>query len=475
MISKQFTQLLFHNLTLSLFVHYAICDIETTGGNPKNSKITEIAIYKHDGEKVIDEYDTLVNPEIPIPPFIVNLTGINDRMVENSPRFFEIAKEIIEFTKDCVFVAHNVGFDYGVLRSEFRSLGFDFRRPHLCTVRSSRHVLPGHDSYSLGKLTRALGIDLIGRHRAGGDALATAKLFGIIYEKDKENLLSFIQEELNPKRLHPNLDIDFLDDIPNKTGVYKFYNDTNQLIYIGKSIHIKKRIEQHLRNLKTSKGVEMQKEIARIDYELTGSELIALLLESQLIKQYTPKYNRALRRNKSPYGLFSYIDGNDYIRLYVGQTAKLSEIPLATFSTKKEGNGFMLRIVDENNLCQKLCDLYKTNSACFQYEIGECNGACIQKESSASYNSRCQKLIDTLNLKEASFYIVGKGRQKNEKSLVLIKKGTLQGFGYAPFHFNRKKPKDWEEFISFSGEDRDARSIVRLFLRKNKGIEIASL
>ncbi len=475
MISKQFTQLLFHNLTLSLFVHYAICDIETTGGNPKNSKITEIAIYKHDGEKVIDEYDTLVNPEIPIPPFIVNLTGINDRMVENSPRFFEIAKEIIEFTKDCVFVAHNVGFDYGVLRSEFRSLGFDFRRPHLCTVRSSRHVLPGHDSYSLGKLTRALGIDLIGRHRAGGDALATAKLFGIIYEKDKENLLSFIQEELNPKRLHPNLDIDFLDDIPNKTGVYKFYNDTNQLIYIGKSIHIKKRIEQHLRNLKTSKGVEMQKEIARIDYELTGSELIALLLESQLIKQYTPKYNRALRRNKSPYGLFSYIDGNDYIRLYVGQTAKLSEIPLATFSTKKEGNGFMLRIVDENNLCQKLCDLYKTNSACFQYEIGECKGACIQKESSTSYNSRCQKLIDTLNLKEASFYIIGKGRQKNEKSLVLIKKGTLQGFGYAPFHFNRKKPKDWEEFISFSGEDRDARSIVRLFLRKNKGIEIASL
>ncbi|MCO4813720.1 MAG: GIY-YIG nuclease family protein [Flavobacteriales bacterium] len=456
-------------------MHYAICDIETTGGNPKNSKITEIAIYKHDGEKVIDEYDTLVNPEIPIPPFIVNLTGINDRMVENSPRFFEIAKEIIEFTKDCVFVAHNVGFDYGVLRSEFRSLGFDFRRPHLCTVRSSRHVLPGHDSYSLGKLTRALGIDLIGRHRAGGDALATAKLFGIIYEKDKENLLSFIQEELNPKRLHPNLDIDFLDDIPNKTGVYKFYNDTNQLIYIGKSIHIKKRIEQHLRNLKTSKGVEMQKEIARIDYELTGSELIALLLESQLIKQYTPKYNRALRRNKSPYGLFSYIDGNDYIRLYVGQTAKLSEIPLATFSTKKEGNGFMLRIVDENNLCQKLCDLYKTNSACFQYEIGECKGACIQKESSTSYNSRCQKLIDTLNLKEASFYIIGKGRQKNEKSLVLIKKGTLQGFGYAPFHFNRKKPKDWEEFISFSGEDRDARSIVRLFLRKNKGIEIASL
>ena len=456
-------------------MHYAICDIETTGGSPKNSKITEIAIYKHDGEKVIDEFDTLVNPEIPIPPFIVNLTGINDRMVENSPRFFEIAKEIIEFTKDCVFVAHNVGFDYGVLRSEFRSLGFDFRRPHLCTVRTSRFVLPGHDSYSLGKLTRALGIDLIGRHRAGGDALATAKLFSILYAKDKGNLQSFIQEELNPKRLHPNLNIEILDDLPNKTGIYKFYNEVNQLIYIGKSVHIKKRIEQHLRNLKTAKGVEMQKEIARIEYELTGSELIALLLESQLIKQYTPKYNRALRRNKSPYGLFSYIDGNDYIRFYVGQTAKLSETPLATFTTKKEGNGYMEKIVAENKLCKKLCDLYTTNSACFQYEIKECKGACIQEESFESYNSKCQQLIDTLNLKEESFYIIDKGRQKNEKSLVLVKKGSLEGFGYAPYHFNRKRTIDWESFITFTEEDRDARTILKLFLRKNVEIEIATI
>lgn len=460
-----------NNLTLSLCVLYAICDIETTGGSPKNSKITEIAIYKHDGVNVIDEFDTLVNPEMPIPPFIVNLTGINDRMVENSPRFFEIAKDIIEFTKDCVFVAHNVGFDYGILRSEFRSLGFDYRRPHLCTVRSSRYVLPGYDSYSLGKLTRALGIDLVGRHRAGGDALATAKLFSILYEKDVGQLKSFIQEEINPKRLHPNLDIDALDDIPNKTGIYKFYNEVNQLIYIGKSIHIKKRIEQHLRNLKTKKGVELQKEIARIDYELTGSELIALLLESNLIKNHQPKFNRALRKNKSAYGLYSYIDGNGYIRLYVGQTSKPSEIPLATFSSKKEGNGFMEKIVSENKLCKKLCDLYKTNSACFQYEIKECAGACVQEESAQSYNERCQAVMNQLNLHEESFYIIGKGRQKNEKSLVLIKRGSFRGFGFAPFHFNRKKPVDWEIFLTITEEDRDARTIIKLFLRKNIELE----
>ena len=454
---------------------FAICDIETTGGSPKDSKITEIAIYKHDGQKVIDEYDTLVNPEMPIPPFIVNLTGINDRMVESAPRFFEIAKDIIEFTKDCVFVAHNVAFDYGILRTEFRTLGFDYRLPHLCTVRASRFVIPDHESYSLGKLTRALGIDLIGRHRAGGDALATAHLFALIYEKDPNNLETFIQQELNPKKLHPNLDIDVIDNLPNKTGVYRFYDDANQLIYIGKSIHIKKRVEQHFRNLKTKKGIQMQRDIARIEFVLTGSELIALLLESQSIKKHTPIYNRSLRRSRSPYGLFHYTDGNDYIRLYVGQTAKINESPLASFSSKKEGNTFMERIVEKNELCKKLCDLYKTNSSCFQYEIKQCQGACIQKESAENYNQRVEKVINGLNLNNETFYIVDKGRDRKEKSIIFVKNGSLKGYGYAPFYFNRKKPKDWEDFLELTEEDRDSRTILRLFLRKNKKHEIVYL
>jgi len=140
-------------------VHYVVVDIETTGGSPKSSKITEIALYKTDGAQILDEYITLINPEIPIPEFIVRLTGINDKMVETAPKFYEVAKKIIEFTQDCIFVAHNVAFDYGMIRGEFRSLGYDFRLPHLCTVRASRYMLPGHDSYSLGKLARALGIE----------------------------------------------------------------------------------------------------------------------------------------------------------------------------------------------------------------------------------------------------------------------------------------------------------------------------
>lgn len=452
-----------------------IIDIETTGGSPKNSKITEIAIYKHDGEKVIDEFTSLVNPEIPIPPFIVQLTGINDSMVKTAPKFYEIAKQIIDFTEDCIFVAHNVGFDYGVIRAEFRSLGFDYRREHLCTVRTARYVLPGHDSYSLGKLTRSLGIELVGRHRAGGDAFATAQLFTLLMQKDPNKLANFIQKEVNPKRLHPNLDVNELDEIPNKTGVYKFFNEDNKLIYIGKSIHIRKRIDQHLRNTKTKKGLTMQKEIARVEFEVTGSELIALLLESSLIKKHLPIYNRSLRRNQFPIGLFHYKDDHGYIRFYLKRTTQTLELPLTNFISTKEGTKFMEQMVEKYNLCTKLCNLYASQSSCFQYELKNCLGACIQEEDADLYNERCQSLIDELSLNEESFYIIDKGRQNNEKSLVLVKNGSLEGYGYAPFHFRGRPQSRWKDFITEIQEDRDARTILKLFLRKNKSHEIVKL
>lgn len=456
-------------------MYYAIVDIETTGGSPKNSKITEIAIFKHDGNKVVDEFVSLVNPETVIPQFIVQLTGINDRMVREAPKFYEIAKDIIEFTEDCVFVAHNVAFDYGVLRAEFKSLGYDYRRPHLCTVRASRYVLPGHESYSLGKLTRELGIELIGRHRAGGDAFATSELFTLLMETDANNLQTFVQEEVNPKRLHPNLDLDHLDEIPNKTGVYKFYNETNQLIYIGKSVHIRKRIDQHLRNSKTKKGIQMQKEISRIEYELTGSELISLLRESYLIKQHKPIYNRSLRRNSFPHGLYHYTDEAGYIRLFVTRVSTMTETPLTSFNTKKEGTAYLERQVEAYDLCTKLCDLYKSKSACFQYTIRNCMGACVGEETPDSYNARCQQLINHLTLNGESFYIVDKGRKRGEKSLVLVENGCLKGMGYAPYHFNKLPPKKWEGFLDLMPDDRDARTILNLFLRKSEKHQIVEL
>jgi len=453
-------------------MNFVIVDVETTGGSPKNSKITELAMYKYDGEKIIDEFVTLINPEQQIPEFIVRLTGITDAMVENAPRFYEIAKKVLEFTEDCIFVAHNVAFDYGMFRHEFKSLGFDFRLPHLCTVRASRYVIPGHASYSLGKLSRALEIAIVGRHRAGGDALATTKLFDLIYHKDPNNLLTFIQQELNPKSIHPNLNIEIIDELPNKAGIYKFMNEFNQIIYIGKSIHIKKRVEQHLRSNSTAKGLKMIQEIVRVEYELTGSELIAMLLESELIKKHQPLYNRKLRKSSFPFGLFDLEDSKGYLNLTIHSIAKTESNPLLHFTTRKEGLDYMTQIVEKYHLCQKLCGLYLTQSACFHHSINQCDGACIGEESPETYNERVSELVKQLSFEGKSFYILDKGRNKGERSMVWIENGAYKGYGFAPYHFNGKEPVDWKRYIAPQNENRDINTILNLFLRKDTSLRI---
>jgi DNA polymerase-3 subunit epsilon len=455
-------------------MHFAIVDIETTGGSPKNSKITEIAVYVHNGKEIINEFVSLVNPEMKIPEFITRLTGISDQMVENAPKFYEIAKDIIEITEDCVFVAHNVGFDYGILRNEYKTLGYDFRRHHLCTVRASRYIIPGMASYSLGKLTAQLGISIKGRHRAGGDALATAQLFTLLFEKDPSHLETFIQKEVNPKILHPNLDLEILEDLPLKAGVYKFFNEFNQLIYIGKSNQIKKRVEQHLRNNQTKKAIQMRSEISRIEYILTGSELIALLLESDLIKKHQPIYNRSLRKNRFPFGLFDYTDDNGYKRLFIGKIQGTNQIPLTSFGTKAEGVKFLENRCEELELCQKLCDLYSTQKACFHHSIKKCKGACVQEEPHSSYNERVDKLIESLLLSEQSFYILDKGRHRSEKSLVLIERGMYVGYGYAPYHFNSMPTYRWKHFIEIHEENKDTRTILNAYLRKHSDLNCIS-
>ncbi|MCU0366765.1 MAG: 3'-5' exonuclease, partial [Bacteroidales bacterium] len=185
---------------------YAVVDIETTGGSARLERITEIAVYIHDGTRVVEEFSTLVNPERNIPYFITSLTGITNEMVEDAPRFFEVAKKIVEITEGRVFVAHNARFDYSFIRQEFSMLGYNFKRPLLDTVALSRKLLPGHRSYSLGNLCKDLGIEINGRHRASGDALATVKLMELLLEKDRELKSGSIIRNRKTSRLHPALE-----------------------------------------------------------------------------------------------------------------------------------------------------------------------------------------------------------------------------------------------------------------------------
>jgi len=445
---------------------YAIIDIETTGGSPKTDKITEIAIFIHDGLKVVDEYTTLINPEKYIPPYITGLTGITNEMVADAPKFFEVAKEIVLKTEDAVFVAHNVNFDFGFVKQEFKNLGFEYTRKTLDTVRLSRKLLPGHASYSLGKICDDLGINIKGRHRAAGDALATVELFELLLAKED----AFFQE-VDPDKYKYLKGIDsafhkeLLQSLPEETGVYYLYDNLQNLIYIGKSINIKKRIAQHLRNGGGRKALEMRENIAEINYELTGSELVALLKESDEIKKHKPLYNRAQRRSMFSVGLFSHYDLYGYINITIGNINSKSGLPFATFTSMAEGKQHFFHLVEKYELCQKLCGLYKTDQACFHQGIGMCKGACIGKETAVDYNVRAMQLIQSYGYQLSDFYIIEKGRSESEKAVVSIQNGHYEGFGYIDNEF-ADMPDKLKDCIKPYKDNREVQQIIKSYLRK---------
>ena len=214
---------------------YAIVDIETTGGKYNEEGITEIAIHKFDGHQVVDTFISLINPEKTIQPFVANLTGINNAMLRNAPKFFEVAKRIVEITKDCTLVAHNANFDYRILKTEFRRLSFDFEMQTLCTVELSKKLIPGFKSYSLGKLCHSLGIPMTERHRANGDAIATVKLFQLLLDKDiKKTIITNSVKQESKNQLEPKL-VDIIESLPSTTGIYYMHKADGEIIYIGKS------------------------------------------------------------------------------------------------------------------------------------------------------------------------------------------------------------------------------------------------
>lgn len=449
---------------------YAILDIETTGGQFNEEGITEIAIYKFDGHEVVDQFISLVNPEKEIQPFVVKLTGINNAMLRSAPKFYEVAKRIIEITEDCIIVAHNSSFDYRILRTEFTRLGYDFIRPTLCTVELSKKLIPGMESYSLGKLVRALGIPVTDRHRASGDALATVKLFKLILSKDteKEILISSIKAEIK-SGLSPKL-LDIVESLPNKTGIYYIHNEKGDLIYIGKSKNIKKRVNQHFTG-KTNKCKKIQLEVFTVTYEETGSELIALLKESEEIKINKPIYNRAQRKSIFQWALYEVLDDNGYLNLRL-QKADGRKKEITAFTTIQEGKNALFRITEKYNLCQKLNGLYETQNGCFQYKIKECNGACLGIESPEIYNERVEEFINEMTFINNNMIVIDRGRKVDERSAVLIENGIYKGYCFYDLNYQISNIEVMKNILIPMQNNRDTRTIIQGYLRRNKILKI---
>ncbi|MBU8891770.1 MAG: GIY-YIG nuclease family protein [Bacteroidales bacterium] len=437
---------------------YAILDIETTGLSPVTEKITEIAIYIHNGKEIINEYSTLINPERNIPYNITRLTGITNEMVKDAPKFWEIAKDIVVHTEGKSIVAHNASFDYNFIRNEFKSLGYDFKRDRLCTVKLSRKIIPKHKSYSLGKLCNDLGIEINGRHRAAGDAIATVKLF--------EHLLKISPNlgQLNSGKFY-HIDAKIIKNLPEEPGVYYFHDHNSDIIYIGKSKNIRTRVFSHFSSEKSERALKMTDDIHNISYELTGSELIALLLESDEIKTQKPKYNRRQGRAANHFGIYSYTDEFGYI-CFRAQNIK-KEMPVVSFNSAKEARNRLYLLSEKYQLCQKLCGLYETTGACFYYQLKHCKGACIHEESPENYNVRARELMDELSYNWQNFFIVDAGRNDDEKSVVKIENGSYIGFGYIDTEFIGNDIENLSDVIKVYPDNKDVQQIIRTYLKQH--------
>jgi DNA polymerase-3 subunit epsilon len=448
---------------------FAIIDIETCSAkfDFRKGRIIEISILIHDGLSVVDEFTSLIHPECYISGYFTNISGITNAMVDEAPKFYEVAKKIIEITKDKIFVAHNVGFDYGFVKDEFASLGFQYKRDTLCTVRLSRKLIPGLKSYSLGNLCDSLGIENEARHRARGDAMATAKLFDVLMQVKSDHPVYRTKglDEIMVRRID-KIKKYVLDKLPEACGVYYFLDQDHQIIYIGKSTNMYNRALSHFNN-KEQKGRKMLNELYNVDFVKTGNELIALLHENDEIKKHKPKYNR-LRKADAFSHCVDWEMNNKGIANFKIMPYELSNNAILSFTSYSSARNFLENIIDEYQLCIKYCGLADNEAVCFNHQIKKCNGICANEEEVEVYNKRALEIVKKHAYKQPNFAIITVGRTPEERAMVLILNNRFVGSGYFDEFVQLNSKEDFLDVIVKSDYYPDNDDLVRSWLKNNQ-------
>ncbi|MFT3704922.1 MAG: exonuclease domain-containing protein [Agriterribacter sp.] len=403
---------------------FAIVDIETTGGYASASNITEIAIFIHDGTKIIDQFETLINPRQPIPYFIQTMTGITNEMVADAPAFETIAARIYDLLNDKIFVAHSVNFDFSFLNHALQQHGFYLNVKKLCTVRLTRKIFTGLPSYSLGNLCRSLEIPIENRHRAGGDALATVLLFEKLLQNDRYSYIQqFLKKSSKEQYLPLHLPKEQIEQLPKRPGVYYFRNQKGKVIYVGKAKSLRKRVSSHFTHNGTGRQKqEFVRNVHDISYQLCGTELMAAILEETEIKKLWPVYNISRKQPTIQYALYVFEDQLGYARLAIERRRKHLR-PVHTFGLMWDGYKLLWKMIEQYQLSPRLCFIDKT-----KYE-GEYD---VSPDAPDEYNKRVEKALEALHEDLPTFALLGDGVEVDQYSCLLMEKGKFYGMGYIP-------------------------------------------
>ncbi len=374
----------------------AVVDLETTGMSALYGRIIEIGILRIENGTVTKTYSTLVNPDCYIHPTIEQLTGISSRDVAQAPSFASIARDVSKLLAGAVFVAHNARFDYGFLKAEFSRTGREFSPRCLCTMKLSRRLFPQHRHHDLSSLIERHGLSCPDRHRALGDAQAVYEFLRHVERKeDPGRLADAIREVMKEKRLPAQIDRETLAKLPDVPGVYMFFGRQNELLYVGKSKNIRGRVQGHFAgDDRTAKGLEMCRQVHRIETRTTAGELGALLLESRMIKELHPIYNRMSRSTRMVILARKSLTREGYLAVKLEKTDAIESEHasgiLAVFKSQRQAEEFLRDAAREHRLCHRFIGLESSRGPCFGYQIHTCDGACVGEEPPLRYNLRVE-------------------------------------------------------------------------------------
>lgn len=429
-------------------MRFAVVDIETTGGFPSQHGITEIAIVLMNGAEVEGVFESLINPGQPIPPFIANMTGISDAMVAMAPPFEEQAEKIYRLLSDRIFVAHNVNFDHSFVKYYLQQAGYQLQVPKICTIRLARKVFPGLKKYGLGHLTRSLDIPITHRHRAGGDARATAEIVSRALALTGSGVINeMLSREAKHQMLPPNLAVDQIHQLPLQPGVYYFRDKKGKVMYVGKAKQLRKRVVSHFTGLDTSeKRQALLRTVYTIGHTVCDSEFMASILESIEIKRLWPPFNKSQKRFEAVWSIYQFTDSRGYNRLAIDKKHRHTA-SLINFGLLTDAHRTLWKLVRDFSLHPYLCFLEKSPTEALP--------------ESDRHNQQMQKAITHLLLQPTSYVI------KDREALVLIEKGRFYGMGRVDGWTPDQSLSTLREQLTPYPENEVIRSLIRQFTEKN--------
>jgi len=451
-------------------MEYAVLDIESTGGKYNEEGIMEIAIFRFDGVEITDTFSALINPERPIQAFVSQLTGISEPMLKAAPKFYEVARRILEITEDAVLVAHNASFDYRILRTEFSRLGYDFKRPTLCTVALSQKLLPEAESHSLGKLTRSLGIPVSDRHRAYGDALATQKLLKILLLKDGSTaVIRSLMRSEETGELSDN-QLKMVRALPSSTGVYSLYDKQGNLLFVEASADVRQSVTQHFVGRDTFSR-SLQKYTRNVQHEISGTLLLAELQARSEQKSAKPKYIRKKGRSTSGIRvLHRVMDQDGYEGFLQGDRDHWEESELL-FRDQKEMERFLAESCQDLQLCTLKSGLPSSSAVCPVHPVEGHGPNPGVDEDPETYNQRYQKLLNRFSLKNKTVLLQDSGRITGEKGFVFILNGKIAGMGYTDLNYQLNSLERIEKIMRPLPHNLHTRLLVDTYLREKSSVK----